>query len=231
MRTQRHILIVEDDSALRQIVADHLTDDGSFTTVGAGSLDEASDSLDAEGAHFDAMILDIGLPDGNGCDFCMRLRRLGHTMPIIMLTGWDSESDIVRGLDCGANDYMAKPIRSRELLARLRTQLRLSDSSEAAVYSVGPYSFQPSKKLLRNPDQNRNIRLTEKETAVLKFLCRANAHTGDRQDLLREVWSYNAGVNSHTLETHIYRLRQKMEPSPDNPALLVTTSGGYRLNP
>jgi DNA-binding response OmpR family regulator len=182
-------------------------------------------------ARFDAVILDVGLPDGDGRDYCVRLRGEGHRMPIIMLTGSNAENDVVRGLDSGANDYISKPFRLAELLARLRAQLRSFESSEDAVFAIGPYMFRPAAKLLQDPGRGRRIRLTEKEAAILKFLYRAGTHAVARQVLLNEVWGYNASVTTHTLETHIYRLRQKIEPDPGNARLLITEGGGYRLDP
>jgi DNA-binding response OmpR family regulator len=138
-------------------------------------------------------------------------------MPIIMLTGADGEQDVVRCLDAGANDYIAKPFRVQELLARLRAQIRIFEGSEDAVFTIGPYDFRPAAKLLQDPKRGRKIRLTEKETAILKFLYRA------------KVWGYNSHVTTHTLETHIYRLRQKIEPNPAEARILLTEAGGYRL--
>ncbi len=192
---------------------------------------EANRLLVEGGPHYAALILDVGLPDGDGRDLCAVLRRRGLRMPIIILTGSDDEADIVRGLDAGANDYIAKPFRLNELLARLRAQLRLFDTSEDAVLTIGPYLFRPSAKQLQDPARNRRIRLTEKESAILKFLFRAGAKPVARQVLLNEVWGYNAAVTTHTLETHIYRLRQKIEPDPANARLLITEGGGYRLVP
>ena len=231
MSAKRPILIVEDDEALRETLAEQLAEENVFTIATAGTLEEADAAINSTDARFDAVILDIGLPDGDGRDYCARLRKQGHRMPVIMLTGADAESDVVRGLDSGANDYIAKPFRANELLARLRAQLRMFESSEEAVFSVGPYTFRPSKKLLQDPARNRRIRLTDKEAAILKFLYRSDARAVDRQILLHEVWGYNPAVTTHTLETHIYRLRQKIEANPGHPALLVTENGGYRLNP
>ena len=188
-------------------------------------------SCSADGARFDAVLLDIGLPDGDGRDFCAELRRTACKVPIIMLTGADAEHDVVRGLDAGANDYIAKPFRITELLARLRAQLRVFDNSEDAVFVIGPYTFRPAAKVLQDTARNRRIRLTEKECAILKFLYRAGGRPVGRQVLLNEVWGYNAAVTTHTLETHIYRLRQKIEPDPANASLLLTEGGGYRLDP
>ena len=180
--------------------------------------------------RYDAILLDVGLPDADGRDFCAQLRRDGNNTPIIMLTGADAESDVVRGLDAGANDYIAKPFRLPELLARLRAQLRIFDNSEAASFTIGPYLFRPSAKLLMDPAKNRKVRLTDKECRILKYLLRTNAAPVNRATLLADVWGFNSGVTTHTLETHIYRLRQKIEADPANPRLLLTDRGAYRLN-
>lgn len=231
MTGARPILVVDDDQILRQTLVEQLQLDGEFAVKEAASLAEAREKLKAPDSRFDAVLLDVTLSDGDGRDFCAELRKDGFRMPIIMLTGSDNEADIVRGLDAGANDYVAKPFRIAELLARLRAQLRLFENSEDAVFSIGPYTFRPSAKLLQEPVKNKRIRLTEKETAILKFLYRAGTRPVPRQVLLNEVWGYNAAVTTHTLETHIYRLRQKIEPDPTNASLLITEGGGYRLNP
>jgi DNA-binding response OmpR family regulator len=231
MPGERPILIIDDDRALREALAEQLEMDGEFTATEAATLAEAETKLAARETRYDALILDVSLPDGDGRDLCQRLRRQGYRVPIIMLTGSDAEVDVVRGLDSGANDYVAKPFRLAELLARLRAQLRIFENSEDAVFTIGPYTFRPAAKLLQEPVKNRRIRLTEKEAAILKFLYRAGTKPVARQILLNEVWGYNAAVTTHTLETHIYRLRQKIEPDPSNARLLVTEGGGYRLDP
>src|SRR5947209_2685216 len=230
MPPARPILIVEDDDALRAVLADQLASDGLFQPTRAATLAEASHHLAAPEARFDTIILDISLPDGDGRDFCAQIRRQGLRMPIIMLTGATAEEDIVSGLNAGANDYVVKPFRTNELLARVQAQLRWFDTSEAAVFTIGPYTFRPAAKLLVKTDTKQRIRLTSKEVDVLKFLYRHANHDISRQVLLDEVWGYNAGVTTHTLETHIYRLRQKTESDPTNCRLLMTIPGGYRLD-
>jgi DNA-binding response OmpR family regulator len=225
------ILIVDDDAALCETLVDQLAVDGEFTAIAVGTIGEAEEKLDVKGARFDAVILDVRLPDGDGRDLCAKLRLQGQQIPIIMLTGSDAETDVVRGLDSGANDYIAKPFRLNELLARLRAQVRMFEDSADAVFVIGPYTFRPSAKLLEDPAKNRSIRLTEKEAGILKFLYRAGARVVVREVLLNEVWGYNAEIDTHTVETHIYRLRQKIEPDPANARLLVTVGGGYRLVP
>jgi DNA-binding response OmpR family regulator len=230
MAGPRPVLIVDDDAALRATLCEQLALEGEFAPEEAGTASEAEQVLTGVNSRFDAVLLDIGLPDGDGRELCVRLRRQGLKIPIIMLTGADAEQDVVRGLDAGANDYIAKPFRLNELLARLRAQLRVFDNSEDAIFMIGPYSFRPSAKLLMEAARNRKIRLTEKESAILKYLYRAGGRPVGRQVLLNEVWGYNSAVTTHTLETHIYRLRQKIEPDPGNARLLLTEGGGYRLD-
>lgn len=231
MSSERPVLIVDDDRALRETLAEQLAVDGEFFAHESGTAQDAEARVLSGDVRYDALILDVGLPDGDGRDLCVRLRRHGVKVPIIILTGSDEETDVVRGLDAGANDYIAKPFRMAELLARLRAQLRIFENSEDAVFVIGPYTFRPSAKMLQDPERNRRIRLTEKEAAILKFLYRAGTKAVGRQTLLNEVWGYNAQVTTHTLETHIYRLRQKIEPDPTNSRLLLTEGGGYRLDP
>ena len=227
----RPILIVEDDAALRATLAEGIAAEGGFLLEEAESAAEAEAKLANADARFDAILLDVGLPDGDGRDLCARLRRSGKRMPVIMLTGATEELDVVSGLDAGANDYIAKPFGMPELLARVRAQLRTFDSSEDAMFQIGRFLLRPSAKLLLEPERNRKIRLTDKETSILKFLYRASGKPVPRQVLLNEVWGYNSAVTTHTLETHVYRVRRKIEADPYNPRLLVTESGGYRLDP
>ena len=178
MAGERSILIVDDDRSLRETLAEQLQVDGEFVAEQAESIADAERRLTGGDHRLDALILDVGLPDGDGRDLCVKLRRHGIKLPIIMLTGSDDEADVVRGLDSGANDYIAKPFRLAELLARLRAQLRIFENSEDAVFTIGPYTFRPSAKLLQEPVKNRRIRLTEKEAAILKFLYRSGTPPG-----------------------------------------------------
>jgi DNA-binding response OmpR family regulator len=166
----------------------------------------------------------------DGREACKLIRKNGFKSPIIMLTGNDSDADMILGLDAGANDYVTKPFKFAVLLARIRAQLRQHEQSEDAVFTVGPYTFKPAAKMLIDQGGGK-VRLTEKETSILKFLYRAGEKVVTRDVLLHEVWGYNAGVTTHTLETHIYRLRQKIERDPSNAEILVTETGGYKLVP
>jgi len=228
MSTAKKIILVDDDDTLRESLAEQFALHEEFAVDAVANASDGIKSVKQE--HFDLVLLDVGLPDMDGREACKIMRRNGLKSPIIMLTAQDSDSDTILGLDAGANDYVTKPFRFGVLLARLRAHLRQHEQSEDAVFTVGPYTFRPSAKTLTADDQSK-IRLTEKETAILKYLFRAGEQVVGRDVLLHEVWGYNSGVTTHTLETHIYRLRQKIERDPSNAEILVTETGGYKLVP
>ncbi|HEU0156118.1 MAG TPA: response regulator transcription factor [Stellaceae bacterium] len=229
MKSGRKVLIVDDDDVLRRSLAEQLELNQEFATCECGTAAEASAM--AADQRFDAILLDVGLPDMDGRELCRELRRSGIRVPIVMLTAADGEADTVEGLDSGADDYVTKPFRLNVLLARLRAHLRQSEQSDDAVFTIGPYTFRPSAKLLTDQSGRKKVRLTEKETAILKYLYRAGERAIGRETLLGEVWGYNSAVTTHTLETHVYRLRQKIERDPARAEILVTDIGGYRLVP
>ncbi len=226
MAVSKKILLVDDDADLREALAEQLIMMEEFDVFEAETGQAGIDRSKTE--MHDLVILDVGLPDMDGREVCKLMRRQGVKCPIVMLTGHSSDSDTILGLDAGANDYIAKPFKFAVLLARIRAQLRQHEQSEDAVFQIGPYAFHPATKVLID-EAERKIRLTEKETNILKFLYRAGGRMVERDTLLREVWGYNAEVTTHTLETHIYRLRQKIEPEPSNAQILLTETGGYRL--
>jgi DNA-binding response OmpR family regulator len=226
----KSLLLVDDDDALREVLRDQLQLNEEFAIQEAASGAAALEI--AKGSNHDLLILDVGLPDMDGREVCRLMRRAGVNAPIIMLAGADTGADTILGRDACANDYVTKPFKLGVLLARIRAQLRQHERSEDAVFNIGPYSFRPLAKMLIDPENaDRKIRLTEKETAILKYLSRAGEKVIGRDVLLNEVWGYNSGVTTHTLETHVYRLRQKIERDPLNAELLVTEPGGYRLVP
>lgn len=229
MTTGKKLLLVDDDAALRKSLAEQLSLHQEFATIEAAT---AADALQAAKDNlFDLVLLDVGLPDMDGRELCRVMRRNGVKAPVIMLTGSAGEADTILGLDSGANDYVTKPFRLGVLLARIRAQLRAHERSEDAVFQIGKYTFRPSAKLLIDDTTHKKIRLTEKEAAILKYLYRAGDRVIGRDVLLNEVWGYNPAVTTHTLETHVYRLRQKIELDPANAEILVTEPGGYRLIP
>jgi len=228
MINEKRLLLVEDDDAIRETLRDQLREEFSIVEAARGA--EALEL--AEASHHDLIILDVGLPDMDGLDVCKLMRRAGINAPVIMLTGADTEADTVLGLDWGANDYVTKPFKMGLLLARIRAQLRRHERSEGTILIIGPYAFHPTEKIMiDSANGNRKIKLTEKETEMLMYLFRVGGTIIGRDVLRNEVWGYNSGVTTHTLETHVYRLRQKIERDPSNAEILVTEPGGYRLIP
>ncbi len=228
MAQPKIILIVDDDDDLREALAEQLELHEEFRAQQAATATEGVRM--GKEVRADLILLDVDLPDMDGREACRMLRKAGVRTPVIMLTAASGDSDAILGLDAGADDYVTKPFRFAVLLARIRAHLRSHEQSEDAVFRIGPYEFRPAVKLLLD-SKGRKVRLTEKETNILKYLYRAGAKPVSREELLTEVWGYNAGVTTHTLETHVYRLRQKIEPDPSQARLLLTDAGGYRLQP
>lgn len=228
MGSTSKILLIDDDNELRDSLVEQFALYDEFEPEGVSTAFDGISYLKDNRA--DIVLLDVGLPDMDGREACKLMRKAGFKNPVIMLTGHDTDSDTILGLEAGANDYVVKPFRFAVLLARIRAQLRQHQQSEDAVFSIGPYTFKPGAKLLVEED-GRKIRLTEKETAILKFLYRTGKEPVSRDVLLHEVWGYNSGVTTHTLETHIYRLRQKIERTPSQAEILITEAGGYKLVP
>ena len=226
MAQTKTILLVNDEEDFRYALAEQLIIVGEFELQQVGSAREALSKVGQQ--DFDVIILDIGLRDIDGGELCRIMRKQTIKCPIIILTGQDSDANATLGLDVGAHEYVTKPFKFPVLLARIRSHLRQFDQTGDANFALGPYIFTPTQKFLVKEDGIK-IRLTEKETNILKFLLRSENATVHRNILLHEVWGYNAGITTHTLETHIYRLRQKIEPDPSQAKMLVTERGGYKI--
>ena len=227
MNNMKKILIVDNDEDLREAIAVQLVQTKHFDVFEAE--DKASGLQRTKEALYDLILLDVDLPDMGWRELCRLMRKQGVKCPIIILAAHDSDIDTIIGLDDGANDYVSKPFKFNVLLARIDAQLRQHERSENAMFNLGPCTFKPASKLLITEDEQK-VRLTEKETNILKLLYRAKGDVVPRDVLLHEVWDYNSSVTTHTLETHIYRLRQKIERNPSDPRLLIKEPGGYRLN-
>jgi DNA-binding response OmpR family regulator len=207
------ILIIDDDDDLRDLLLEQLETHPEF--AGYGAATGAAGVAMAVERRPDLILLDLDLPDHNGREVVGMLREAGVTAPVIMLTAADGEAETVMGLDAGASDYVTKPFRFTVLLARVRAQLRAHEQAEDMVLRVGPYAFHPAGRLLVDA-KGKRLRLTDKESSILKYLYKAGEKAVTREELL---------------ETHVYRLRQKIEPGPGQARLLLTEAGGYRLAP
>jgi DNA-binding response OmpR family regulator len=220
------LLIVDDDAYLRTSLRQQLLAEGFHNIFDIGSAAGLKTIL--KEANPDLILLDIQMPDGNGVEICKQLRSDGFSKPIVMLTAKNAEVDIIEGLEAGANDYITKPLRMGELLARIHTQLRQFKASDDARFELADLNFVPANKMLHKTECGRMQALTEKETTILKFLYRAFPEAVTKDEILAEVWGLQNGLTTHTLETHIYRLRQKISRLTKTP-LVITTENGYRL--
>ena len=214
--TARTLLIVDDDDDLRDGLTEQLSLYEEFQLVTAENA--AKGMAEAKSNHVDCLIMDVGLPDMDGREAVKLLRKGGFTAPIIMLTGHDTDSDTILGLEAGANDYVPKPFKIAVLLARIRAQLRQHEQSEDATFTVGPYSFRPAQKLMvDDPDgaQPKKVRLTEKETAILRYLYKADQKVVTRDVLLgRGVGLQFGRHDAHAGNPHL-------PPAPEDRARAV----------
>lgn len=227
MIVKKNILIVENNGDLQNTIAEPLALHEGFISLSAESGEEAIQRLQEQ--HIEMVLIDVDLADIDGRELCRLIRRQGIKSPIILVGDAKTDADIILGLDSGASDYITRPFPLGILLARLRAQLRQFEMSDDVTLPIKHHAFRPSTKILTNTETEKKIHLTERETAILKYLYRMGNRPAPRKTLLGEVWGYKAGVNTHTLESHIYRLRQKIERDPANVKILVTEPDGYRL--
>jgi DNA-binding response OmpR family regulator len=216
----RVVALVSSDPLLSRGLSEQLRMTDGLAVVG---YDSGTAALQGERPAL--YLIDETLADMPGMALVSRLNDLSVGRPIMMLA---NQHDYTA--DCGleADDLIRRPVRLKALLARIRANLAAAETSGTNPIRIGPYELRPMEKLLVDLSDERRIRLTEKEVAILEHLAGADESTS-REALLQEVWGYQSGVTSHTLETHVYRLRQKIEADPSNAAILVNEAGGYRL--
>jgi len=224
------ILVIEDDPAIGQSLLDGLKHYGfqaELCSDGTSGMNHAKQNA----THL--IILDLRLPDGSGFDFCRRMRQAGLSQPIIMLTAQQEETDKVLGLEMGADDYVTKPFSLRELVSRIRAQLRRAygeySVAESTAIVINDLLFDQATGQVRRGDED--INLTPTEFRLLIYLARHRGQALTRGQIVEAVWGYAPDVESEkTVNVHIRRLREKIELKPDQPALILTVPGiGYRL--
>ncbi len=224
------VLVIEDDPAIGQSLLDGLKHhgfNGDLRVTGTEGMEYAKRHM----PHL--IILDIRLPDGSGFDFCRQMRQAGLNQPIIMLTAQQDETDKVLGLEMGADDYMTKPFSMRELVSRVRAQLRRAygdySSAESAFVVINDLVLDQAKGQVRRGDEP--INLTPIEFRLLNYLARHRGQALTRGQIVEAVWGYAPDVESEkTVNVHIRRLREKIELKPDQPSLILTVPGiGYRM--
>ena len=224
------ILVIEDDPAIGQSLLDGLKHYGFQAEL---SSDGTSGMNHANQHPTHLIILDLRLPDGSGFDFCRRMRQAGLSQPIIMLTAQQDETDKVLGLEMGADDYVTKPFSLRELVSRIRAQLRRAygeySVAESSAIVINDLVFDQATGQVRRGDDA--INLTPTEFRLLIYMARHRGQALTRGQIVEAVWGYAPDVESEkTVNVHIRRLREKIELKPDQPTLIMTVPGiGYRL--
>lgn len=225
-----HILIIEDDPAVARSLQDgleHHNFQATWKTSGGEGVEFAREQ------HPHLILLDLRLPDGSGLDFCRQIRQQGLRQPVIILTVQREEMDKVLGLEMGADDYITKPFSLRELVSRVRAQLRRAygelSNVEAGVILVGDLIIDPARGQARRGEQPVN--LTPTEFRLLVYLAQHRGQALSRAQIIDAVWGYTPDIDSErTVNVHIRRLREKVEPDPSRPSLILTVPGiGYRL--
>ncbi|MEI6623719.1 MAG: response regulator transcription factor [Actinomycetes bacterium] len=230
MDSMNHILVIEDDPAVGQSLAEGIGREGydvHWEATGTGGVAYARD----RGPHL--IILDVRLPDGSGFDFCKQMRAMGLRQPILLLTVQSDEVDKVLGLEMGADDYLTKPYRLRELIARIRSLLRRAygefSSPESDVLYVADLVIDRTRGTVGR--DGRPLNLTPIEFRLLVFLAQHPGQVFSRAQIIEQVWGFTAEVyDEKSVNTHIRRLREKVEIDPGDPAIVLTVTGlGYRL--
>lgn len=219
------ILLVEDDKTIALGLSYSLEEEGYGVTLCHGAT---SALREIQSGRFDLAILDVSLPDGNGYDICRAIKKASDT-PVIFLTVYNEESNVVMGLDMGADDYVAKPFRLRELLSRVRTVLRRAGGGEKDEISIGELTVHVKQgKATKN---GAEIPLTALEYRLLLTFAINRGQLLTRSQLLEDIWDIGGDfVNDNTLTVYIKRLREKIEDDPQNPAYIRTVRGiGYRM--
>ena len=227
------ILIVEDEEALRMTLGDRLKSTGYVVDFAADGDDGFEKSTHL---HYDLIILDVMLPRRSGLDLCQEVRKSGLATPILLLTARGQTTDKVVGLNLGADDYVTKPFDALELLARIEALLRRAPNRPALGRDSGArlHKFGHICVDIRGTQVTREgqpVYLTLREFELLRYFIQHQGTTLSRGELLREVWGYEAGTFTRTVDVHVASLRQKLEKSAKNPEMIVTVAGlGYRFN-
>ncbi len=221
------ILIIEDDATMLRALKDNF----EFKGYGVLTADDGEEGLNtALNKKPDLILLDIMLPEINGYEVCRLIRKENLNMPIIMLTAKGEESDIILGLNLGADDYVTKPFSIKELLARAAAFLRRSRQTEQDIYEFGDCRLDiPARKLTRKGDE---IKLSPKEFSLLEYFVKKPGRALTRDDILNMVWGYDSFIGSRSIDRFVTTLRNKIEPDPHNPMFIHTIREiGYKFEP
>ena len=226
-RGGKSVLVAFGDPAIRQQVGEVAARRAEAAVLVCGCLRHCRECLRER--RVNALLLDMSLAEDGGLSFCAVLREEGFRAPILLFDSGAADDTAIRALDTGATDYLPMPFNPDVLAARLRAHLRQHDESDFVAYRVGPFEFQPGSRVLLDRESGRKVRLTGIETQIVRFLLQQPEARADREDLMQALWGACDQRTSHAIDSHVYRIRQKIEPNPKAPVHLLTEGRIYRL--
>jgi two-component system response regulator VicR len=223
----KHVLVIEDEPQMRSMLTDNLEFEG-YRVTAVASGEEALQAVASR--HYALLLLDVMLPGISGFDVCQRLRAESKHVPIVVLTARTHEQDRIRGLDLGADDYVAKPFSVSELLARVRALVRRDSWHDPGVsdFAIGDVVVKPRQRLVLR--KGRRVALSAREFELLRYLFAHRNEVVSREQLLRDVWGYSHLSVTRTVDNYVAKLRMHIEPRPHEPRYIITVHGsGYQL--
>lgn len=226
-RSVKRVLIAFGDAESRRKVSGIVARQGEAAPLECDCQESCRDLLGEQ--RINALLLDTALPGGSATEFCAGLRDDRFRPPILLFGSCREDRTAIEALDAGATDYLAMPINPKVFVARLRAHLRQHDESDFVSYRFGPFDFEPGNRLLFDREAGRKIHLTAIETKLVRHLLHQPGAFADRDDLMVALWGACNGKTSHAIDSHVYRVRQKIEPDPKSPERLVTEGRSYRL--
>ena len=229
MLSRKKILFAEPEGVFHDAIMEQLNSCDDFEAFSVSQGTQTSKVVQVE--NYDLIILSNTLPDVDVTELCRKIRQIKGLSPMIIIMGSVGDNSSEFALGAGFDDYIEKPFRLNHFLSKLRTLIRKKELGGQRIFKIGPYEFCPTLQILLSSDRKKETQLTEKETAILQYLFNANGAIIGRGELLYNVWGYSSGVTTHTLETHVYKLRQKIEVDPSNAQILKSELGGYCLVP
>lgn len=223
----KSVLIAFGDPESRRQVSGLVARQGEAAALECDCQESCLDLLGEQ--RINALLMDTALPGRSAPEFCARLREQRFRPPIMLFGPCQEDRTAIEALDSGATDYMAVPIKAPVFMARLRAHLRQHDESDFVAYRFGPFDFEPGSRLLHDREAGRKIHLTAIETKLMRHLLHQPGAFADRDDLMVALWGACNGKTSHAIDSHVYRVRQKIEPDPKAPVRLITEGRNYRL--
>lgn len=223
----KSVLVAFGDETAREQISALVERHGEAAALECASQESCREVLREQ--RINALLMDTALPGSSAVDFCASLRHDSFRPPILVFGPGEADETAIAALESGATDYLPMPVKAPVFMARLRAHLRQHDESDFVAYRFGPFDFEPGNRLLKDREAGRKIHLTLIETKLTRTLLQQPGAFADREDLMVALWGTCDARTSHAIDSHVYRMRQKIEPDPKEPVRLVTEGRNYRL--